>query len=61
MKIKLRNSNFNLEARQVCEESIHLAKQVGNKPTFARALASLADIFCEIGETEARETVTVSV
>ncbi|KAF7635523.1 hypothetical protein Mgra_00005065 [Meloidogyne graminicola] len=48
------------EARQVCEESIHLAKQVGNKPTFARALASLADIFCEIGETEARETVTKS-
>uniref|UniRef100_A0A1I8BLQ7 RING-type domain-containing protein n=1 Tax=Meloidogyne hapla TaxID=6305 RepID=A0A1I8BLQ7_MELHA len=48
------------EARQVCEESIHLAKQVGNKPTFARALASLADIFCEIGETEAKETVTKS-
>ncbi|KAL3073139.1 hypothetical protein niasHT_035415 [Heterodera trifolii] len=48
------------EAREVCEESMELAKKVGNKPVFARALASLADICSELGETEARETVTKS-
>lgn len=48
------------EAREVCEESIELAKRVSNKPIFARGLASLADICRELGETEARETVTKS-
>uniref|UniRef100_A0A183CLG6 RING-type domain-containing protein n=1 Tax=Globodera pallida TaxID=36090 RepID=A0A183CLG6_GLOPA len=48
------------EAREVCEESMDLAKSVGNKPVFARALASLADICRELGETEARETITKS-
>ncbi|KAI3418752.1 hypothetical protein GPALN_007856 [Globodera pallida] len=48
------------KAREVCEESMDLAKSVGNKPVFARALASLADICRELGETEARETITKS-
>ncbi|CAI4229685.1 unnamed protein product [Auanema sp. JU1783] len=48
------------EAREACEEASHLASESGNRALQARCMCSLADINRELGESEARETITKS-
>lgn len=39
---------------------MQLAQETGNRSVYARCLCSLADICRELGESEAKETLTVS-
>ena len=47
------------DAREACEEALRLSQESGSKSVYARCLSSLADIYRELGESEARETITV--
>lgn len=47
------------DAREACEEALRLSQEAGSRSIYARCLSSLADIYRELGESEARETITV--
>ena len=42
------------------QEATQLANEMGNKALMARCMCSIADIYRELGESQARETLTVS-
>ena len=48
------------DSREACEEALRLSQDSGSKAIYARCLCSLADIYRELGESEARETITKS-
>lgn len=48
-----------MDAKEACEECLRLSEQTGGRSVYARGLCSLADINRELGESEARETITV--
>jgi tetratricopeptide (TPR) repeat protein len=60
LSVVLRIKGSLMGAREACEESIRLSEQTGGKSIYARALCSLADINRELGESEAKETITKS-
>lgn len=60
LSIVLRLKGALADAREACEESLRLSSESGSKAIYARCLTSLAEIYREMGESEARETVTKS-
>lgn len=48
-------------AREASEEAISLAQKSGNQSLYAKGLCNIADVNREIGETEAKETITASI
>lgn len=38
---------------------MRISSETGNRSVYARCLSSLADIYRELGESEAKETITV--
>ncbi|CAJ0567461.1 unnamed protein product, partial [Mesorhabditis spiculigera] len=48
------------EAKDACNEALSLCADSGNKALHARCMACLADIYRELGESEAKETLTKS-
>lgn len=59
LSVVLRLKGSLTDARETCEESLRLAFQTANRAIYARALCSIADINRELGESEAKETITV--
>uniref|UniRef100_A0A915EAC4 Rapsyn myristoylation/linker region N-terminal domain-containing protein n=1 Tax=Ditylenchus dipsaci TaxID=166011 RepID=A0A915EAC4_9BILA len=49
-----------VDAKEACEEALRLSQQTGNRSIYARCLCSMADINRELGESEAKETITKS-
>ncbi|CAD5210153.1 unnamed protein product [Bursaphelenchus okinawaensis] len=60
LSVVLRIKGSLMDAKEACEEALRLAEQTGGRSVYARALYSLADINRELGESEARETITKS-
>ncbi|CAJ0948805.1 unnamed protein product, partial [Mesorhabditis belari] len=48
------------EAKEACDEALSLCSENGNRALHARCMACLADIYRELGESEAKETLTKS-
>uniref|UniRef100_A0AC35TLJ4 RING-type domain-containing protein n=1 Tax=Rhabditophanes sp. KR3021 TaxID=114890 RepID=A0AC35TLJ4_9BILA len=49
-----------VDAKEACEEGLRLASETNNRAIYGRCLCSMADIYRELGETEAMETITKS-
>lgn len=49
-----------IDAKEACEEALRLSEQTNGRSVYARSLCSLADINRELGESEAKETITKS-
>lgn len=60
LSVVLRLKGSLADAHETCDESLRLAFQTGNRAMYARALCSMADINRELGENEAKETLTVN-
>ncbi|KAH7720893.1 rapsyn protein 1 [Aphelenchoides avenae] len=60
LSVVLRIKGSLMDAKEACEEAFRLSEQTGGKSTYARSLCSLADINRELGESEAKETITKS-
>lgn len=59
LSVVLRIKGSLMDAKEACEEALRLSHQTGGRSTYARSLCSLADINRELGESEAKETITV--
>uniref|UniRef100_A0A158P852 RING-type domain-containing protein n=1 Tax=Angiostrongylus cantonensis TaxID=6313 RepID=A0A158P852_ANGCA len=60
LSVALRMRGSLVEAKEACDEALQLASETGNRALHARCMCSLADIFRELGESEAKETLTKS-
>ncbi|KAI1727032.1 tetratricopeptide repeat domain-containing protein [Ditylenchus destructor] len=60
LSVVLRHKGSLTDAREACEEALKLSQQTGNRAIYARSLCSMADINRELGESEAKETITKS-
>ncbi|KAI6172142.1 RING-type domain-containing protein [Aphelenchoides besseyi] len=60
LSVVLRIKGSLIDAKEACEEAIRLSEQTAGRWVYARSLCSLADINRELGESEAKETITKS-
>ncbi|KAK6049405.1 tetratricopeptide repeat protein [Cooperia oncophora] len=60
LSVALRMRGSLVEAKEACDEALQLASETGNRALHARCMCSLADIYRELGESEAKETLTKS-
>ncbi|VDM93952.1 unnamed protein product [Onchocerca ochengi] len=60
LSVVLRKSGSLVDARATCDEAMKLAQETSNRSVYARCLCSIANIYCELGESEAKETLTKS-
>ncbi|VDK31048.1 unnamed protein product [Gongylonema pulchrum] len=60
LSVVLRIRGSLADAKAACDEAMQLAQETGNRSVYARCLCSLADICRELGESEAKETLTKS-
>uniref|UniRef100_A0A915Q4Y5 RING-type domain-containing protein n=1 Tax=Setaria digitata TaxID=48799 RepID=A0A915Q4Y5_9BILA len=60
LSVVLRRKGSLADARATCDEALKLAQETGNRSVYARCLCSMADICRELGESQARETLTKS-
>ncbi|EYC13138.1 hypothetical protein Y032_0045g1288 [Ancylostoma ceylanicum] len=60
LSVALRMRGSLVEAKEACDEALQLASETGNRALHARCMCSLADIYRELGESEAKETITKS-
>uniref|UniRef100_A0A0N5ATC2 RING-type domain-containing protein n=1 Tax=Syphacia muris TaxID=451379 RepID=A0A0N5ATC2_9BILA len=60
LSVVLRLKGLLADAKEACDEALHLSSETGNRSVYARSLCSMADIFRELGETEAKETIIKS-
>lgn len=60
LSIALRLKGSLVDAKEACDEASQLSLEMGNRTLHARCMCSLADIFRELGESEAKETITKS-
>ncbi|CAI5442209.1 unnamed protein product [Caenorhabditis angaria] len=54
------HAKYRFDAKEACDEASQLATEMGNRAIHARCMCSLADIYRELGESEAKETITKS-
>ncbi|UMM16924.1 hypothetical protein L5515_013730 [Caenorhabditis briggsae] len=60
LSVALRMKGSLVDAKEACDEASQLAVEMGNRAIHARCMCSLADIYRELGESEAKETITKS-
>lgn len=60
LSVALRIRGSLVEAKEACDEALRLSSECGNRTLHARCMCSLADIYRELGESEAKETITKS-
>ncbi|CAG9532182.1 unnamed protein product [Cercopithifilaria johnstoni] len=60
LSVVLRRNGSLINARAMCDEALKLAQETGNRSVYARCLCSMADICRDLGESEAKETLTKS-
>uniref|UniRef100_A0A1I7ZRA3 RING-type domain-containing protein n=1 Tax=Steinernema glaseri TaxID=37863 RepID=A0A1I7ZRA3_9BILA len=60
LSVVLRVKGSLVDAKEACEEALRLSSEAGNRAVHARCLCSLADIYRELGESVAKETLTKS-
>uniref|UniRef100_F1KZS1 43 kDa receptor-associated protein of the synapse n=1 Tax=Ascaris suum TaxID=6253 RepID=F1KZS1_ASCSU len=60
LSVVLRIKGSLVDAKEACDEALQLSSETGNRSVHARCLCSLADIYRELGESEAKETLTKS-
>uniref|UniRef100_A0A0R3RK02 Rapsyn_N domain-containing protein n=1 Tax=Elaeophora elaphi TaxID=1147741 RepID=A0A0R3RK02_9BILA len=59
LSVVLRRNGSLIDARTICDEALRLAQETGNRSVYARCLCSIANICRDLGESEAKETLTV--
>ncbi|GMR39669.1 hypothetical protein PMAYCL1PPCAC_09864, partial [Pristionchus mayeri] len=60
LSVALRIRGSLVEAKEACDEALRLSSECGNRTLHARCMCSLADVYRELGESEAKETITKS-
>ncbi|PAV87999.1 hypothetical protein WR25_20262 isoform D [Diploscapter pachys] len=60
LSVALRIKGNLVDAKDACDEATQLAIEIGNRSLEGRCMCSLADIYRELGESEAKETITKS-
>ncbi|CAD6192470.1 unnamed protein product [Caenorhabditis auriculariae] len=60
LSVALRIKGSLVDAKEACDEASQLATEMGNRSLHARCMCSLADVYRELGESEAKETITKS-
>ncbi|KAM3718543.1 hypothetical protein ACO02O_10502 [Dirofilaria immitis] len=60
LSVVLRIRGSLVDARTICDEAMKLAQETENRSVYARCLCSMANICCDLGESEAQETLTKS-
>ncbi|EJW83058.1 hypothetical protein WUBG_06032, partial [Wuchereria bancrofti] len=60
LSVVLRRKGSLVDARATCDEAMKLAQETSNRSVYARCLCSVANICRDLGESEAKETLTKS-
>ncbi|VIO93983.1 Uncharacterized protein BM_BM2318 [Brugia malayi] len=60
LSVVLRRKGSLVDARATCDEAMKLAQETNNRSVYARCLCSMANICRDLGESEAKETLTKS-